>query len=237
MLIDEIRDAIIKLNAVMAKISRKWLGRSTLIDAIEDVFSISVTSSVTAFSQRYGVNEEYRLPSSVKSDYEECIAISSSAFVKSLFGDDLDINDIDAITEYLTSEIVSYELSKLLEPGVEEFDLRALTIGFFHNVDDTHSKSISKEDVGNAWLAFQKAFSFASRARPDLREFIRASYEEGSFNALTDIKDIVDRMKHDGDNLLAEEDRLDTSMKEYKSELADYKEWAKRFGTEKTTEH
>ncbi|MEM6941199.1 MAG: hypothetical protein AAF943_17240 [Pseudomonadota bacterium] len=230
-------DITARLVRILGRAVRRFSGKSTVVDAIEDIFEISIGETVSLVNDRYQISGGHELPVSIRSGFSRCLGMASTTFSSSLFKNEEDTEAVEVLEQYFQSELVTKELSKLLEPGVEEFNIILLSEHFFSSVEPEISDQFSRSQVEAAWRDFQKAFSFSSRSMPELREFIRASYEEGSFNALTDIKDIVDRMESDAKNFIAQEEELTGSIDDYEAELSDYKSWAeeriKKYDTER----
>jgi hypothetical protein len=132
------------------------------------------------------------------------------------------------IFEYLKSSVVTEEIWHLLDPGSEIFDRGLLT----QNARETLFEIFSEETetvIFDAWEEFLKAFSFASRSAPELREFLRASYEAGSFKALSNIEDVLEKMDNAVSELKNEELIVSHSIKDYTEELKVYRQWAVSF--------
>ncbi|MEL7359834.1 MAG: hypothetical protein AAFN40_25285 [Cyanobacteria bacterium J06560_6] len=172
---------------------------------------------------------EYIINSQIQDDFKRCLDIALKAFISFI---NKDIADSKAQTQnvqdYLLSTSVSEEVWHLLDPGAEYFDRGKLTqIG--HEVLSKSFDGLSETQIFDAWEEFLKAFSFASRSTPEFREFLRASYEAGSFKALSNIDDALEKMGAAINEIKSEESAARQSISDYVEELRGYRNWATNF--------
>jgi hypothetical protein len=172
---------------------------------------------------------KYVLNNQVEEDFQKCLNVAIKAFISKLLNDrTLTTSNSTVVMDYLESSSVIEEIWHLLEPGTEFFDRGSLTqIGY--EVLHEHFESITPESIFDAWEEFLKAFSFASRSTPQFREFLRASYEAGSFKALSNIEDVLERMSTFVSSIHHEELTRRISAKDYADELKIYRLWATEF--------
>ncbi len=197
-------------------------GGSALLDAV-------VRSALRALGLRHSVEED-QVESEVALEFRKAIRMGSLAFVKHLQeSTDLSEQSVNLIAEYLKSPVVTDELSKLLDPGLEIFDEGKLAADFESMQAECPIVEVAASDILDAWQEFSKAFSFSSRSTPALREFLRASYEAGSFRAISNISDALRRIDDEIDLLSEQEAKLSTSIFDYLGELTVYKGWAEAF--------
>src|SRR5260370_40448603 len=120
-------------------------------------------------------------------------------------------------------------MSNLLDPGLEVFDQFKL-VTILASALPTDIPEDGRADIARiAWSAFLKAFSFASRSLPDLREFLRASYEAGSFRRISDIAGAVESFETNITGLAEQEWSLQETLAAYSDELKDYRKWAQSY--------
>jgi hypothetical protein len=172
---------------------------------------------------------KYVLNAEVEAEFQKCLRVAIKAFISKLSSDkDLTRQNSKIITDYLESSSVIEEIWHLLEPGTEFFDRGILTqIGY--EVLHEHFENLTPQLIFDAWEEFLKAFSFASRSTPEFREFLRASYEAGSFKALSNIEDVLERMSTFVSSIHHEELTRRISVKDYVDELKTYRLWATDF--------
>ncbi len=183
--------------------------------------------AVKTLSSRHSVEVPYLLDAKVSEQYERAISIAAKAFLESLeTSAEPSPAALEMVRSYLGSEAVTSELSKLLDPGLEVFDHGALEQAFDETMSVLDPNPFATGTASRAWSEFLKAFSFASRSSPDLREFLRASYEAGSFRALANIQEISRRVDSDLDLLTGQERRLRDVVNAYLDDLVSYKKWA-----------
>ena len=221
--------------------------------ALDPAFSETVVKAALAFSdpavleilraslsklgRKYSVDIKYVLSEKVEADFQKCLDIAIKAFLK-FVSKNVDLKTVadlkkvqeKMIVEYLKSSVVSEEIWHLLDPGSEIFDRGLLA----QNACETLFEIFGEETeaiIFNAWEEFLKAFSFASRSTPELREFLGASYEAGSFKALSNIEDILEKMDNAVSNLKNEELMVSHAIKHYAEELKAYQKWAVSFQT------
>lgn len=183
--------------------------------------------AVKRLSSRHSVDVPYLLEARVSEQYERAVAMGTKAFLENLATRfKPDSAALAKVKTYLESEEVTGELAKLLDPGMEVFDSGALEQAFDEAMATLTPNPFEEGAASRAWSEFLKAFSFASRSSPDLREFLRASYEAGSFRALWNIHEISRRVDSDLDLLTGQERRLRDVVNAYLSDLLTYKKWA-----------
>jgi hypothetical protein len=179
---------------------------------------------------------KYVLNDKIQEDLKKCLDLAVTSFVTSL-SNSINLNYLqptqlgivtNKLEKYLGSDIVTEEVLHLLEPGMEFFDRGKLAkVCFDLLIEDLQDLRI--ESILNAWGEFLKAFSFASRSTPELREFLRASYEAGSFKTLSNIEDVLEKMNSVMVDIYQEELGARESIKDYSTELEEYKTWAVGF--------
>jgi hypothetical protein len=202
-----------------------------------------VKGAFGSLSRRHSVDLPYLLDNAVELQFKEAVRVATVAFLKRLSKiRELDEPNISVLSSYLTSKSVSDEVSKLLDPGLEVFDSGSL-LAMIHRytqrtdepeMDLTH---LDEKALEEAWGEFLKAFSFASRSAPELREFLRASYEAGSFRALSDIGSVLERMDHDLTLLSEQESLFQESIALHSSDLAKHRNWARTFTPSERGDH
>jgi hypothetical protein len=172
---------------------------------------------------------KYVINSEVEEEFQKCLNVAIKAFINKISNDKkLTAANSTLVIDYLESASVVEEIWHLLEPGTEFFDRGSLTqIGY--EVLHEHFENLTPQLVYDAWEEFLKAFSFASRSTPQFREFLRASYEAGSFKALSNIEDVLERMSTFVSSIHHEELTRRISVKDYADELKTYRLWATEF--------
>ncbi len=188
-----------------------------------------VYSSLSGLGRKYSVDFEYVINDEIKSEFNSCLRVSIEAFVNCL--DEcikLDSSKEKFIVGYLRSLPVAEEIWHLLDPGSEYFDRGRLTQDGYKELS-LHFENLEPEVLFEAWEEFLKAFSFASRSAPALREFLRASYEAGSFKALSNIEGVLEKMGAAINSIYLEESIARQSIKDYTEELRVYRDWATSF--------
>jgi hypothetical protein len=187
------------------------------------LYSLGTKYSIDIQDVKYVLNTE------VEDEFQKCLRVAIKAFIGKLSSDkDLTKQNSKVVTDYLESSSVIEEIWHLLEPGTEFFDRGSLTqIGY--EVLHEHFENLTPQLIFDAWEEFLKAFSFASRSTPEFREFLRASYEAGSFKALSNIEDVLERMSTFVSSIHHEELTRRISVKDYADELKTYRQWATEF--------
>lgn len=196
---------------------------------INSLASTILKASLRGLGIKYSVDIKYVLNERVEEEFQQCLNIATRAFITHVSeGRNLDKSQIKVISEYLKSSPVTEEIWHLLDPGAEIFDR-----GFLAQVANETLSNIFGEATNklifDAWEEFLKAFSFASRSAPELREFLRASYEAGSFKALSNIEDVLEKMDSAINNLKNEELTVSEAINNYIGELKAYRNWAASF--------
>jgi len=191
---------------------------STAINRLFSTYSISASGT------------EYVISSAVTAEFKKCLNIAARAFLESIRKEVREKESLcgleeRALTRYLESPEVAEEISHLLDPGVEIFDRGRVTQAARAFLPEEVDEEVLQV-IFNAWDNFLKAFSFASRSAPHLREFLRASYEAGSFRALANIEDVLDKMSNAIHEIDREELAMRKAVKSYFDELQVYKNWA-----------
>lgn len=202
---------------------------TVLLSGVSGMTTEILLSSLRKLGRKYSVDIKYVLSEKVEADFQKCLDIAIKAFLE-FVSKNTDLNKAQQkmIVEYLKSSIVTEEIWHLLDPGSEIFDRGLLT----QNACETLFEIFGDETetiIFNAWEEFLKAFSFASRSAHELREFLRASYEAGSFKALSNIEDVLEKMDNAVSNLKNEELIVSHSIKDYTEELKAYRQWAVSF--------
>ena len=173
---------------------------------------------------------QHLLSSEVKGEFQRCLRLATITFLESIGKEVRENENVcnfeeRALIQYLESPEVTEEISHLLDPGVEVFDRGRVT----QAAREFLPKDVNEEVlqvIFDAWDNFLKAFSFASRSAHQLREFLRASYEAGSFRALANIEDVLDKMSNAVSEIDREELAMRKAVKTYFDELQVYKDWA-----------
>ena len=202
---------------------------TVLLSGVSGMTTEILLSSLRKLGRKYSVDIKYVLSEKVEADFQKCLNIAIKAFLE-FVSKNTDLNKAQQkmIVEYLKSSIVTEEIWHLLDPGSEIFDRGLLT----QNARETLLEVFGKETetiIFDAWEEFLKAFSFASRSAPELREFLGASYEAGSFKALSNIEDVLEKMDSAVSNLKNEELMVSHAIKHYAEELKAYQKWAVSF--------
>ncbi len=191
-----------------------------------------VRESFKGLGKKYSVESKdvkYVLNSKIEEEFKRCIDVAIRAFIGSLAKDkELDQLKQQILLAYLKSPSVSEEVWHLLDPGSEYFDRGKLTQDGLDQLAE-HFDDLEPELIFDAWEEFLKAFSFASRSTSEFREFLRASYEAGSFKALSNIEDVLEKMDVAIREIHNEESVARQSIKDYMSELKVYRDWASSF--------
>jgi len=202
---------------------------TVLLSGVSGMTTEILLSSLRKLGRKYSVDIKYVLSEKVEADSQKCLDIAIKAFLE-FVSKNTDLNKAQQkmIVEYLKSSVVTEEIWHLLDPGSEIFDRGLLT----QNAGETLFEIFGDETetiVFDAWEEFLKAFSFASRSAPELREFLRASYEAGSFKALSNIEDVLEKMDNAVSNLKNEELIVSHAIKDYTEDLKAYRQWAVSF--------
>lgn len=194
----------------------------TITAVVADVLRVSLGK----LGGKYSVDIKYVLSEKVEEEFQRCLNVATTAFLKFVSKDrSLDQPQQKKIVEYLKSSVVTEEIWHLLDPGSEIFDKGLLTQYAQQDLSQIFGESTTKL-IFSAWEEFLKAFSFASRSAPELREFLRASYEAGSFKALSNIEDVLDKMDGAINSLRDEELTVSQAIERYAEELKTYRAWA-----------
>jgi hypothetical protein len=187
------------------------------------LINLGAKYSVDIQDVKYVINTE------VEEEFRKCLNIAIKAFTSKLSnGKKLTTVNSTLVINYLESSSVIEEIWHLLEPGTEFFDRGSLA-NLGYEVLHEHFENLTPESIFDAWEEFLKAFSFASRSTPEFREFLRASYEAGSFKALSNIEDVLERMSTSISSIHHEELTRRISVKDYADELKTYRLWAAEF--------
>lgn len=195
------------------------------------VGQVTVAGAVQSLLSRHGVEGVPSLLSEeVRTEFERATKAGLTALTAELSareqGAVLFRASYERFEQFVKSPEVATELSKLLDPGFEVIDTVALT----HSLAELLTEPDSEKRIrlaSDAWKAFFRGFSFASRSSPDLREFIRASYEAGTFRAISNISDAIESLDRNVTDILRHERDLQASMRDYARELAVYRDWAR----------
>jgi hypothetical protein len=204
---------------------------TVLLSGVSGMTTEILLSSLRKLGRKYSVDIKYVLSEKVEADFQKCLDIAIKAFLE-FVSKNVDLKKIQEkmIFEYLKSSVVTEEIWHLLDPGSEIFDRGLLT----QNARENLFKIFGEETetvIFDAWEEFLKAFSFSSRSAPELREFLRASYEAGSFKALSNIEDVLEKMDNAVSNLKNEELIVSHAIKDYTEDLKAYRQWAVSFQT------
>jgi hypothetical protein len=202
---------------------------TVLLSGVSGMTTEILLSSLRKLGRKYSVDIKYVLSEKVEADFQKCLNIAIKAFLE-FVSKNTNLNKAQQkmIVEYLKSSIVTEEIWHLLDPGSEIFDRGLLT----QNARETLLEVFGKETetiIFDALEEFLNAFSFASRSAPELREFLRASYEAGSFKALSNIEDVLEKMDNAVSNLKNEELIVSHAIKDYTEDLKAYRQWAVSF--------
>jgi hypothetical protein len=201
------------------------LGNNPLAIAVSEVLQ----NSLSNLGRKYSVDVKYVLNEKIEADFHKCLDVAIKAFLESASEKQgLKAGQQMLILKYLRSSIVAEEIWHLLDPGSEIFDRGLLTQNACKTLLEVFGDNTEKI-VFKAWEEFLKAFSFASRSAPELREFLRASYEAGSFQALSNIEDVLEKMENLVSSLKTEELTISDAIKCYAEELKAYQTWAVNF--------
>ena len=184
----------------------------------------TVKAALRALGKRHSVQAQDLLDERVREQFTHAVKIASQAFLHHLEAAHVISGDQAAnLPQYLCSRVVTDEVSKLLDPGEEVFDVERLADQFQRRLSDM---PVDASTVAEAWGAFLKAFSFALRSAPQLREFLRASCEASSFSAMSDLREVLGRIESAVDRVGRQVTALRVSAEEYSAELSEYREWA-----------
>jgi hypothetical protein len=212
-----------------------------VLDEQEFKFTVINVSkeALKGLGNKYAVDVNNVLGREVELGFEKCLRIAIGAFLDFLWKHRvLKVNngnkEREIIFEYFKTTPVAEEIWHLLDPGAEIFDRgRLAKLGeevFTSNLPDLGaSKSLTYQLMFDAWGEFLKAFSFAARCNSPLREFLRASYEAGSFKALANIEDVLEKMSGSVDRLQNEGSTARQAIEQYRDELKVYRDWAASF--------
>ncbi len=188
----------------------------------------SIVNSVNQkLGERHAIQVDALLDMKVSYQFADAIKVALMAFFdhveKSVSPPRTDKN---RLIDYLKSDPSTDEISKLLDPGVEIFDPGAATKGFESVVAAYPDCPITAETIHQGWDQFIKAFSFALRTTPALREFLRASLEAGGFRSLSTLADALIDIEGELELAKSQESLLSESIIGYTRELSGYKAWA-----------
>lgn len=213
-----------------------------MLDAIIASYSVAVAKdvlrqSLQGLGKKYFVDLtdiEYVIDSKTEEEIQRCLNVAIKAFVAFLASNiklkKLSKPQETALVKYFRSLSVSEEIWHLLDPGSEYFDRGKLAQEGYSELSE-HFENLEPRLIFDAWEEFLKAFSFASRSTPHFREFLRASYEAGSFRALSNIEDVLEKMGAAINEISSEESVARQFIKEYIEELEIYRNWASSFGS------
>ncbi len=196
---------------------------------IESVVRTLCAGALDALKSRHGINgsrkinDGYILDPAVTEQYFRALQTATTALLRRTDGD-LDEESVKAL---LQSPAVATEISKLLDPGSQIVDEFLLVAMLSERLDASIDKERTSAIAAEAWTDFFRAFSFASRSLPSLREFLRASYEAGNLLALSSITESLDRMNRDVSGIGSELDLLEGSIREFRTDLTEFRDWAK----------
>ncbi len=212
-----------------------------LANSLVDSLTYEITRKVVrALGNKYSIDVEdvkYILNQNIQDEFQRCLGVAIRSFIgflsKGLADEKPDEKPDEkrmqsAVLYYLKSPSVSEEIWHLLEPGSEYFDRGKLAQDGYALMSKDF-ENIEAILIFDAWEEFLKAFSFASRSTPHFREFLRASYEAGSFKALSNIEDVLDSMDATIKAIHSEESIARKSIQDYVEELKVYKAWATEF--------
>ncbi len=201
--------------------------------------NVLAESALGSLNRRHGVEGiPYLLSGTIHDQFTKAVEVATKALLGSIdrriagqpqyripFEDNTGM--IDSIREVITSGEVAEEVSNLLDPGLEVFDQFKLTTILSSALPAQIPEETRADIALHAWTEFLRAFSFASRSLPELREFLRASYEAGSFRRISDIAGAIESFENNITGLAKEEQSLGNSASAYFEELRDYREWAR----------
>ncbi|MBW4620773.1 MAG: hypothetical protein KME17_15635 [Cyanosarcina radialis HA8281-LM2] len=216
-----------------------------VLDEQEFKFAVVNVSrdALKGLGNKYAVDINQVLNNKVQIAFEKCLKIAIRAFLDFFYKNGvlktneekkIETKEREIVFEYFKSTPVAEEIWHLLDPGAEIFDRgRLAKLGeevFTSNLPDLGaSDSSTYQLIFDAWGEFLKAFSFASRSTPEFREFLRASYEAGSFKALANIEDVLEKMSGSVDRLQNEGSTARQAIEQYRDELKAYRDWAASF--------
>jgi hypothetical protein len=205
---------------------------ATIALSVAPLTKIIVDKVLINLGAKYSVDIQdvkYVINTEVEEEFRKCLNIAIKAFTSKLSnGEKITTVNSTLVINYLESSSVIEEIWHLLEPGTEFFDRGSLA-NLGYEVLHEHFENLTPESIFDAWEEFLKAFSFASRSTPEFREFLRASYEAGSFKALSNIEDVLERMSTSISSIHHEELTRRISVKDYADELKTYRQWATEF--------
>jgi hypothetical protein len=201
-----------------------------MIDTIVILLAKQIARAAFAgLGKKYSVDAQYILNSKIEDEIHSFLSVAIKAFTSFLIDNNQFSNPQQTvILEYLKSPTVSEEIWHLLDPGSEYFDRGRLTKDAHEKLSE-HAVDLDEDILFDAWEEFLKAFSFASRSTPEFREFLRASYEAGSFKALANIEGVLEKMNTAINEVRNEESIARKSIKDYADELKTYRDWATSF--------
>ncbi len=184
--------------------------------------------ALSSLSRRHGVQGiPYVLSANVQQQFGRAIDIAAKALAGCVERSLTNRTGLSSlVSEALSAPEVTSEISNLLDPGLEVFDQLGLTGILARFLPDTISHEAREEIAFHAWEEFLRAFSFASRSLPELREFLRASYEAGTFRRVSDIAGAVKDLESGLSEFSRQESSLQSSMAAYFGELQGYRNWA-----------
>jgi len=223
-------NSVFEIVRLSERFLHKFLERNMLISGVfGTAFDQIIDAAILALSERHFVGKNYRLPRHIEMQFVRSLEGATTTFINKL-ADASELSDKrkSLLNDYLSSSEVTSEFSKLLEPGTEYFDIYKLT-NYYSNFEKNDASEFSEKEILEAWSEFRRAFSFASRARSEFRGFLRASYEEGSFLAISNIRDAVESLEKDIETVNGQKESLSGSIRDYEGELESYVQWAKNF--------
>lgn len=201
-------------------------------------YAISTRIAAQAFDdleEKYSVHGGYFvLDEKIKNQFKRCLKIATNTFLEHVKNRcEVGTATEYKIAQYMKSPAISEQISHLLDPGAEVFDRGEATQALDELFSEEYSISKLKEVVFDAWEEFLKAYSFASRSTPELREFLRASYEAGSFRSLSNIEESLNQLGEIVSGLSKEEVATEKAIEKYVEELKAYRDWASSYRAEK----
>ena len=185
--------------------------------------------------RRHSVDIKYLLDARIEEEFMRCLRVAMVAFLDKLLEKadltgEADVEKFrNVLSRYFRSTSVTEELSKLLDPGFEVFDEHKVVVGATRSIKRADFPEFDESSALEAWKQFRKAFSFASRSAPKLREFLRAGYEAATYSMLTDIRGALQKFDYQISLLEYEERKIAKSIKEYDAELHEYQDWSIAF--------
>ncbi len=183
------------------------------VTALSNLSSEVLQGALRKLGKNYSVDSEdikYVVNEEIQKEFQTCLNVAIKAFLEFISENiksenrNLDKSQQKIVADYFKSSTVTEEIWHLLDPGSEFFDkgyLAALASDYLFEIFG----ELTPKLLFDAWEEFLKAFSFASRSTPALREFLRASYEAGSFKALSNMEGVLEKMNRSVSDLRKEE--------------------------------